>query len=265
MPAIESREYTIDAVATADGRTFEEGYDIIEHRDLETRYLYHDAPLEVRGVDVKIAPGLKVGYVMGVGDEVPAGIAQLGAQVQLLDAQDLAAGDLEPVRRDRDRHARLCGARRPADLQPAAARLREERRQPDRALQHAGRVRSERSSRRFRAQLPRDAEEVSEEDSPVTILAPRGRSSRRRTRSPTADFDGWVEQRGSKFFSEWDKAYTPMIETHDQGQPPQQGGWLTARYGKGHYTYFAYAFHRQLPYGVPGAYRLLANLLSLGK
>jgi hypothetical protein len=56
-----------------------------------------------------------------------------------------------------------------------------------------------------------------------------------------------------------------MIETHDQGQPPQRGGWLTAGYGQGHYTYFAYAFHRQLPYGVPGAYRLLANLLSLGK
>ena len=79
------------------------------------------------------------------------------------------------------------------------------------------------------------------------------------------DFDGWVEQRGSKFFTEWDAAYTAMIATHDQGQEPQKGGWVTAAYGKGHYTYFAYALHRQLPYGVPGAYRLLANLLSLGK
>jgi len=70
---------------------------------------------------------------------------------------------------------------------------------------------------------------------------------------------------GSKFFTEWDAAYTPMISTYDKGQSPQRGGWLTADYGKGHYTYFAYAFHRQLPYGVPGAYRLLANLLSLGK
>jgi hypothetical protein len=56
-----------------------------------------------------------------------------------------------------------------------------------------------------------------------------------------------------------------MIATHDQGQAPQRGGWLHARYGKGHYTYFAYALHRQLPYGIAGAYRLLANLLSLGK
>ena len=63
----------------------------------------------------------------------------------------------------------------------------------------------------------------------------------------------------------WDPAYTPMIATHDRDQPPQSGGWLHARYGAGHYTYVAYAFHRQLPYGVPGAFRLLANLLSLGK
>jgi hypothetical protein len=80
-----------------------------------------------------------------------------------------------------------------------------------------------------------------------------------------ADFDGWVEQRGSKFWSAWDAAYTPIIASYDKGQAPQQGGWLWARTGKGHYTYFAYAFHRQLPYGVPGAYRLLANLLALGR
>jgi hypothetical protein len=80
-----------------------------------------------------------------------------------------------------------------------------------------------------------------------------------------ADFDGWLEQRGSKFWSGWDAAYVPMISSHDKGQAPQRGGWLQARHGKGTYTYFAYALHRQLPYGVPGAYRLLANVLALGK
>jgi len=115
----------------------------------------------------------------------------------------------------------------------------------------------------YPATLPRDAEEVSEEDAPVTILAPTRPEFTTPNAITTADFDGWIEQRGSKFWSEWHAAYTPMIETHDQGQAPQRGGWLTASYGKGHYTYFAYAFHRQLRYGVAGAYRLLANLLSL--
>lgn len=115
----------------------------------------------------------------------------------------------------------------------------------------------------FPGVLPARSEEVSEEDSPVDILAPDAPMLNFPNRITEADFEGWVEQRGSKFWSTWDSAYTPIIATHDIGQAPQQGGWLWARVGKGHYTYFAYAFHRQLPYGVPGAYRLLANLLAL--
>jgi hypothetical protein len=214
-------------------------------------------------VDVAIAPGLKVGYVMGIGDEVPAGIAQLGASVTLLGEQDLAAGDL------RQYDAIMTGTRAYAvreDLKTYNRRLLD-------YVQQGGNLIVLYNTQEFvpnayapfPAQLPARAEEVSEEDSPVDILAPSQRAFTTPNRITRTDFDGWVEQRGSKFFTEWDAAYTPMIATHDQGQAPQRGGWLTAVYGKGHYTYFAYAFHRQLPYGVPGAYRLLANLLSLGK
>jgi LmbE family N-acetylglucosaminyl deacetylase len=263
MPSPESRDYRIDAVATIAGRTYTEGYDVIEHRDLETRYLYHPASTLVRGVDVAIAPGLKVGYVMGIGDEVPAGIAQLGASVTLLGEQDLAAGDL------RQYDAIVTGTRAYAvreDLKTYNRRLLD-------YVQQGGNLIVLYNTQEFvpnayapfPAQLPARAEEVSEEDSPVDILAPSNRAFTTPNRITKTDFDGWVEQRGSKFFTEWDAAYTPMIATHDQGQAPQRGGWMTANYGKGHYTYFAYAFHRQLPFGVPGAYRLLANLLSLGK
>jgi LmbE family N-acetylglucosaminyl deacetylase len=263
MPSAESRDYRIEAVATIAGRSYAEGYDVIEHRDLETRYLYHPASTLVRGVDVAIAPGLKVGYVMGIGDEVPAGIAQLGASVTLLGEQDLAAGDL------RRYDAIVTGTRAYAvreDLKTYNRRLLD-------YVQQGGNLIVLYNTQEFvpnayapfPAQLPARAEEVSEEDSPVDILAPSHRAFTTPNRITKADFDGWVEQRGSKFFTEWDAAYTPMIATHDQGQAPQRGGWVTATYGKGHYTYFAYAFHRQLPYGVPGAYRLLANLLSLGK
>jgi len=117
----------------------------------------------------------------------------------------------------------------------------------------------------FPGELLASAEEVSEEDSPVTILAPTEQSFNWPNKITVKDFDDWVEQRGSKFWTTWDKAYTPMISTFDKGQPPQSGGWLTATYGKGHWTYFAYALHRQLPYGVPGAFRITANLLALGK
>jgi LmbE family N-acetylglucosaminyl deacetylase len=263
IPSLEDRDYEIRAVATARGKEFTQGYDVIEHRDLETRYLYHPAVATVRGVDVKVVPGLRVGYVMGVGDQVPAGIEQLGAEVTLLDEAALATGDLSVF------DAIVTGTRAYAvreDLRTYNQRLLDfahdggnlvvlyntQEMVPDR---HAP----------FPGQLPRGAEEVSEEDSPVTILAPDHPVLNWPNRITPADFDGWVEQRGSKWWSEWDPAYTPLLETHDTGQEPQRGGWLYAPYGKGHYSYFAYAMHRQLPYGVPGAYRLFANVLALGR
>ena len=262
-PRIDAGEYRIDAVATVDGREYAAGYDVLEHRDLETRHLYHPATVNVRGIDVQIAPNLKVGYVMGIGDEVPAGIAQLGASVTLLGEPDLARGDL------RQFDAIVTGTRAYAvrdDLKTYNRRLLD-------YVKDGGNLivlydTQELVPNEFAPYpgvLTARAEEVSEEDSPVEILAPAHRVLTTPNAITAADFNGWVEQRGSKFWSEWDRAYTPIIATHDIGQPWQRGGWLMADYGKGHYTYFAYAFHRQLPYGVPGAYRILANLLSLGK
>jgi hypothetical protein len=79
------------------------------------------------------------------------------------------------------------------------------------------------------------------------------------------DFKGWEEERGHGFMNKWDPHYQALVETHDPGQEPQNGGLLVARYGKGFYIYDAFALYRQLPAGVPGAYRILANLVSLGK
>ena len=263
IPALESREYRIEAVAASGGREFREGYDLLQHRDLETRYLYRDAAATVRGVDVTIASGLKVGYVMGIGDDVPAGLAQLGVDVQLLAAADLASAELAAF------NAIMVGTRAYAvrdDLKTYNRRLLDYAKGGGNLIvlyntqefvpnQYAP----------FPGELPQSAEEVSEEDSPIEILAPAERVFNTPNKITKADFANWVEQRGSKFWSTWDAAYTPMIATWDRGQSPQKGGWLHARVGQGHYTYFAYAFHRQLPYGVPGAYRLLANLLSLNR
>jgi LmbE family N-acetylglucosaminyl deacetylase len=261
--AVAAREYLVEAVATVDGRDYSQGYDVLEHRDLETRYLYHPAAIDVRGVDVAIAPDLKVGYVMGIGDEVPSAIAQLGASVTMLAETDLARGDL------RQYDAIVTGTRAYAvrdDLKTYNRRLLDYVKDGGNLIvlyNTQELVPSEYAP--YPGVLTARAEEVSEEDSPVDILAPAHRVLNAPNRITRADFEGWVEQRGSKFWSEWDRAYTPIIAAHDVDQPWQAGGWLTADYGKGHYSYCAYAFHRQLPYGVAGAYRLLANLLSLGK
>jgi LmbE family N-acetylglucosaminyl deacetylase len=260
-PAVERRDYRVEAVATSGGREYREGYTLIRHRDLATRYLYREAATTVRGLDISVARGLRVGYVMGIGDEVPAGLAQLGAHVEMLGASDLATGNLARF------NTIITGTRAYAvrtDLKTSNRRLLD-------YVQNGGNLIVLYNTQEldpklyapYPGELPASAEEVSEEDSPVEVLAPADPVFTTPNRITKADFDGWVEQRGSKFWTNWDPRYTAMIATWDAGQAPQKGGWLHARYGKGHYTYFAYAFHRQLPYGVPGAYRLLANLLSL--
>ncbi len=272
--SITSRIYTIEAVATAmaprkgvpyEGVPYEyrEGYELIDHRDLEVRYLYRAATAEVRGVDVTTVAGLKVGYVMGVGDQVPLGLQQLGAQVTLLGERDLASADLSIY------DTIVTGTRAYAvrdDLKTYNQRLLDYARAGGNVVVlYNTQEFVPNQWAPFPAELPRGAEEVSEEDSPVTILASTQQSFTWPNRITAADFDGWMEQRGSKFFTTWDAAYTPMISTFDKGQAPQRGGWLTAKVGKGNWTYFAYALHRQLPYGVAGAYRITANLLALGK
>jgi hypothetical protein len=208
-------------------------------------------------------PNLKVGYVMGIGDQVPMGLQQLGATVTLLSERDLAMADLSVY------DTIMTGTRAYAvrdDLRTYNSRLLDYVKAGGNmiVLYNTFELVPNQFAP-FPGELLASAEEVSEEDSPITILAPTDRSFTWPNKITSADFDGWVEQRGSKFWTTWDKAYTPMISTFDKGQPPQSGGWLTARYGKGHWTYFAYALHRQLPYGVAGAYRITANLLALGK
>jgi LmbE family N-acetylglucosaminyl deacetylase len=263
VPALETRSYTLQAVAAANGREYREGYEVIDQRDLDVRYLYRPATAEVKGIDVVTVPNLTVGYVMGVGDTNPAGIAQLGCTVSLLDERMLASADLKSF------DAIVTGTRAYAvreDLKTYHQRLLDYVKDGGNlvVLYNTQELIPDKFAP-FPAQHGPRAEEVTEENSPVNILAPDHQALNWPNRITKADFDGWVEQRGSKFWAGWDAAYTPIIETWDTGQAPQKGGWLHAKYGKGHYTYFAYALHRQLPYGVPGAYRLLANVLALSK
>jgi len=263
VPSLAAEAQAVSAAVTVGGRVYTSDIEAIRHRDLPVQYVYREARTVVRGVDVSVVPGLNVGYVMGVGDEVPAAITQLGATVHLLSDVELASGDL--ARFDTIITGTRAYAVR-ADLHAHNDRLL--------AFVKAGGNLvvlyntpefTPATLAPFPASLPDDAEEVCEEGAAVEILTQADPLLLRPNRIGPSDFAGWIEQRGSKFFATWDAQYTPLLSTHDRGQPPQRGGMLHARYGKGHYTYMAYALHRQLPAGVPGAYRLLANLISLGR
>jgi LmbE family N-acetylglucosaminyl deacetylase len=254
-------EYQIHAVAEYGGRVYTEGYRVIAHHDLEPRHLYRPATMDVRGIDVQVAPNLSVGYVMGVGDEVPQALEQLGVHVTLLGAEDLTNGPLDQF------DAIIIGIRASAvraDLKTYSTRLLD-------YAERGGNLIYQYQTQEFDAapygpypyKLTARAEEVSEEDVPVTILEPSHPVFHWPNQITEADFNGWVVERGSKWMTTWDERYTPLLESHDRQQPPQRGGLLYAQYGKGTFIYAAYAFYRQLPAGVPGGYRLFANLISL--
>jgi hypothetical protein len=106
---------------------------------------------------------------------------------------------------------------------------------------------------------------VSVEQAPVTLPKPDHPLLAAPNRIVAGDFDGWVQERGLYFASEWDQRYEPLFESHDPGEPPRLGGTLVARYGKGAYVFTGYSWFRQLPAGVPGAFRIFANLISAGR
>lgn len=263
-PAEWSGDAVVEAVArtTVNGVTgeYRTGFQTIDHRDLPLARLNLPARTTIRPVDVASLGGLAVGYAMGVGDEVPAAIEALGASVRLLSEADLAHGDLD------DFDAIVVGTRAYAvrrDLVENNHRLIDYARGGGNLVvlyQTQEFVPSEMAP--WPASLPPGAQEVSEEDAPITLLEPGHPLLTTPNHITDADFDGWIEQRGSKFFSRWDDAYTPLVETHDTGQEPQRGVWLTAEVGTGRFSYVALALHRQLPYGVPGAYRILSNVLA---
>ncbi|HWQ33195.1 MAG TPA: PIG-L family deacetylase [Blastocatellia bacterium] len=260
---VANEEYKVQAVAEYAGREYTEGYQVIAHRDNEPRHLYRPATMSIRGIDVKVAPNLTVGYVMGVGDEVPKALEQIGVKVTMLDENALASGSLDQY------DAIIVGIRATAvrdDLKAYSRRLLD-------YAERGGNLIYQYQTQEFDAapygpypyKLTPRAEEVSEEEAKVTILEPSNPIFNWPNKITAADFDGWVEERGSKWMTTWDERYKPLLECHDREQKPQRGGLLFAPYGKGTFTYAAYAFYRQLPAGVPGGYRLFANIISLKK
>ena len=258
-----NQDYKIQAVAEYNGKEYSEGYEVIAHRDLEPRHLYRNATMEIRGVDVQVAPNLHVGYVMGVGDKVPEALAQLGVKVSMLGANDLANGNLDQF------DAVVIGIRASAvreDLKAYNKRLLEYCERGGNVIwQYQTPEFDEAAYGPYPYKMGRNPEEVSEENSKVTMLDATNPILNFPNKITEKDFDGWVEERGSKWWEAWDARYKPLLESHDREQPLQKGGMMYAAYGKGTWVYAGYAFYRQLPAGVQGGYRLFANLISLRK
>ncbi|MGD0914222.1 MAG: PIG-L family deacetylase [Terracidiphilus sp.] len=258
-PNVGAGAYSIQAIAQSGGKTYTEGWKTIGYQGLRPYNQYKAATLATRKVDVKLAPGLRVGYVMGTGDMVPEAIRELGVEPHLLTDAELGSGDLSAwnvivvgIRAYSNRNA----------LTAAQPRL-------DEWVKQGGTLIVQYQGSNFPAPLPvemgRLGERVVDEQAPVKLLDAENPLLNAPNKITEADFDGWVEERGHGFLEHWDPGYTALTETADTGQDPQRGGLLVAHPGKGTYIYVAYALYRQLTELVPGSYRLMANLLSSGE
>jgi LmbE family N-acetylglucosaminyl deacetylase len=250
--------YNVEAVAHSKGHDYKTGWETIGYPGIQPYNQYKYAHLETRKVDVKLAPGLKIAYIMGPGDPVPDAIEQLGVMPHLLSDAELAAGDYSAW------NVIIVGIRA-YSTRPVVASSQAHL---DEFVRRGGALIVQYQSETFPAPLPlamgRTPERVVNEQSEVKLLEPSNPLLNSPNKITSADFDGWVEERGHSFLDSWDHGYTALTETADEGQDPQRGGLIVTHPGKGTYVYVAYALYRQLPELVPGSYRLLANLLSAG-
>lgn len=248
---------------TDDGRAFEQGYTLVDYPHVDPHPLYRDAVVSVHPVPVEVPPDLRVGYVPGAGDDAPEALRQLGIDVTVLDGERLATGDLSRF------DAILTGTRAyevNADLLAQNRRLLEYARQGGTVVvQYSKYEYAEPGIAPYPVEISRPHDRVTDETAEVRLLEPSHPALSWPNRITAADFQGWVQERGLYFLSEWDDTFTPLLEMADPGEDPLRGSLLVAPLGAGTYVYTGLAFFRQLPQGVPGAYRLLVNLLSLGE
>jgi len=251
---------TIRAVLESDGEKYSEGYTLVTREDLGAFYYYQPARQRVSIVDVQAPHDLKVGYIMGAGDDIPAVLQQVGMDVTLVPAEKLATEDLSEygtivlgIRAYDTQKDVAANNKKLLDFVSAGGTL---------VVQYNAGVADFNAGKftPYPADLSRAR--VSVEEAPVEILAPQDPVFHYPNQITARDFDGWVQERGLYFMGTWDEHFTPLLACHDPGEDMQKGGLLKAHYGKGIYIYAGYAFFRQLPAGVPGAVRLFVNLLS---
>jgi len=245
---------------------------------LPTQLWSEPAQCMIHTFAVSVPPNLRVGYINAESEPVPDALKMLGIHVEQLDAAALNFGDLSKY------NAIVVGVRA-YELRPELPGANQ------RLLDYVSKggalvVQYQREfawdkfkyapypalispplppAKEGAAQTPRPLPRITDENSPVKFLRPNDPLLNRPNKITQDDFKGWVQERGLYFWTQFDSKYTPLLVMNDPGEPDLNGGLVYTRYGKGTYIYTGLAFFRQLPDGVPGAYRLFVNLLGASR
>ncbi len=255
-------EATITASAKIGDATFGSQRIEIAYKHIPFQLLQPPAQTKAVSLDLAIR-GKKVGYIPGAGDSVADAITQMGYEVTTLTSADLTTNRLKDfdavvigirafnVRADLAEHMPALFA-----FVAAGGNLIEQYNRPGNDLK---------TDQLAPYSLKLSGDRVTDENATMIFLAPEHPALNTPNKITSADFEGWVQERGIYFPNQWDAHFTPILACADSGEEPKKGSLLVAQYGKGYFIYTGLDFFRELPGGVPGAYRLFANLISLGK
>ena len=256
-----NNQVELQAYASVDGKNYGSTLVEIDYDHIPTQSVLIPATAPTARVDLKCT-AKKVGYYMGAGDAVPEALRLMGCEVIMLEDEDITTEKLAGM------DALVVGIR--------AYNTRENivfhQSKFLEYVKNGGTMVVQYNTNRslvtpmlapYTLKLSRGR--VTEEDAEIRLLAPDHPAMQGPNKITSADFDGWVQERGLYFPETWDeKNFTALISSNDTGEEPLDGSLLVAKFGKGHYVYTGLSFFRELPAGVPGAYRLFANLISLG-
>ncbi|TNF71184.1 MAG: hypothetical protein EP299_12475 [Acidobacteria bacterium] len=246
-----------------EGDSFDMSHAVVDYPHIRPTWLPKPAAAEIRALDLRL-PGLdRVGYIRGAADRVPEFLGEVGVPVELLEASELANGELSEL------DAIIVGPRA-YEKDPALARINPKLLDYVRdggllIVQYQQYQFIEGGFAPYLLEIARPHDRVTDEASPVRVLDPDHAVFKTPNAIDADDWLGWVQERGLYFAHTWDEAYTPLLVLQDPDQPEQKGGLLVATLGEGTYVYTGLSFFRELPAGVAGAYRLLANLLALAE
>src|SRR5205823_8229921 len=241
-------EFHVRALVTAGAQTFDRGLQVIEYPHIRRQHFYDEADATLKVLDVKTAPNLTVGYVMGTGDQVPAFIEQLGAKVEMISAEGLAWGDLSPY------NTIVLGVRayeRRDDLRANNSRLLEYVQNGGTVIVQYNRAMINDAYGPYPAKISNDR--ITDEHAPVQILEPTHPVFNTPNKLTDAVWAGWVQERGLNFLGEKDTRYRDLVQMRDpfpNNPGEKRGALVEAAYGKGHWIYIALGLWRELPAGV---------------
>ena len=260
-PPAQDNEGTLRAIVSLDGREYSFERVRISYPHIGVQTLMPPAEVKLVRADIRKKTD-RIGYIPGAGDDIPESLQQIGYSVKILSESDITAKNLAQF------SAVVLGVRAYNTQEQISNWLPElfaYVKNGGVAIAQYNTLADLKTDQLAPYPLEISRDRVTDENAEVRILAPDHPLMTSPNKITSKDFEEWVQERGLYFPKKWDPAWTPILSCNDSKEKPLDGGLLVAKSGNGFFIYTSYSWFRQLPAGVPGAYRLFANMLSLGK